>query len=187
MRKFYRENNRALKWGIYKFLKEMLILPIIIFFLLWSIVFCLNYCFDAKISIDGISWNKDALTYISWFLFAWLTILLSNTTFNQKEQDIIRKKYKGYICEYWNLSDRCENTAKIQEGIEKWITKFKFSLLLDVLFLVIIAILLICLSLFTFKYLKYFTAFFLVYYLIQIYFLFWRMISYLKVVNFSLK
>lgn len=187
MRSFYWKNSRALKWGLWSFLLEILFLPIIIFCLYYYVIFQLiNNGIILKIDFS----NKyiEILTYMSWFLFAGLSILLSNTSFSQKEEDSIWKKYKWFICKFWWVDNiNTQDEEKVSIGIKTWVTKLKFSLLLDVLTLVLISIVCLLLSIFSSFRLDLIIKYLFLVSITQLLSLLGRMVSYLKIIGFNIK
>lgn len=182
--KFYRENCWKLKWWILGFLGSVIFLP-------WILLLLIYLSMNNEYEIfSAFKQNYiEILTYISWFLFAWLSILLTNTVFDDWNVWKIWDKYKGYVMRYWGVNnENCQNKDKVTEWVNKWIKKYKFSLLLDVLSIVIVSIFAIILSIFWDNSILLMLIMYLfILCCVQLMILIPRIISYLKVVEFNIK
>ena len=185
--KFYRENCRALKWWLKSFIIQIFIYPILILIFFYLILF-FSEKYDRGVNFNFSNNFIEILTYISWFLFAGLSILLSNTALDKSQMDNIWNKYKSFVCKFWWVdNERCENQEKINLWVKQRIKKFKFSLLLDILFVVVISVVSILLSILEFSIIWLLSKYLFVVCIIQLSTLIPRIISYLKIVEFNIK
>lgn len=185
--KFYWNNCRKLKWWVWWLLMQMVLYPSIIIFVCYLLTYLSqkqNWWFEINFQQNYI----EILTYISGFLFAWLSILLTNTTLKKEQYWSIWEKYKPYVIKFWWVeNENCQNNDKIESWVKKWILRFKFSLLLDVLTTVVLSIISISLSIFWNDIFLRITKFLFVVCIIQLVILIPRIITYLKIIEFNIK